>query len=75
MPLVGPLYRAYARWLLPLVAAALGGDADAYRYLPASVERFATPEALAGLLRDAGFTRVWFERLSFGIATIHVAET
>jgi demethylmenaquinone methyltransferase/2-methoxy-6-polyprenyl-1,4-benzoquinol methylase len=72
-PMVRQLYRSYS-FLSPRLAAALGGDPEAYRYLPRSIEAFYDPEALATLLRDAGFTRARFERLTFGIAAIHVGE-
>ncbi len=72
-PTVRRLYRSYS-FVSPRLAAALGGDPDAYRYLPRSIEAFYDPETLAALLRDAGFTRVRFERLTFGIAAIHVGE-
>jgi len=58
----------------PRVAALLGGDPEAYRYLPRSLRPFPRPEALADLLREAGFPSVRFERLSLGIAAIHVAD-
>ena len=72
-PAIRRLYRAYS-FLSPRLAAALGSDPEAYRYLPRSIEAFYDPEALATLLRSAGFTRVRFERLTFGIAAIHVGE-
>jgi demethylmenaquinone methyltransferase/2-methoxy-6-polyprenyl-1,4-benzoquinol methylase len=74
-PLVRLTYRAYFDGLVPRIAALLGGDRDAYRYLPRSVAAFPSPERLASLLRDAGFARVRVERLTFGAATLHVAET
>jgi demethylmenaquinone methyltransferase/2-methoxy-6-polyprenyl-1,4-benzoquinol methylase len=73
-PLVGAAYRLYFHRLSPLLAAALGGDAAAYRYLPRSVDAFPGPDGLAERMRDAGFARVRYERLSFGIAAIHVGE-
>lgn len=72
-PTVRRLYRSYSL-LSPRLAAALGSDPEAYRYLPRSIEAFHEPETLATLLRDAGFSRVTFERLTFGIAAIHVGE-
>ena len=72
-PTIRRLYRAYS-FISPRLAAALGSDPEAYRYLPRSIEAFYDPEALATLLRNAGFTRVGFERLTFGIAAIHVGE-
>lgn len=73
-PFFGALYRSYFDRLAPRIAVALGGDADAYRYLPRSLRPFPRPERLAELLREAGFARVRFERLALGIAAIHVAE-
>jgi len=73
-PLIPSLYRFYFDRVAPRVAVMLGGDAEAYRYLPRSLKPFPKAEALAALLRDAGFARVSFERLTFGIAAIHVAE-
>ena len=52
----------------------LGGDRGAYRYLPRSLRTFPDPERLAALLRDAGFARVSYERVTLGIAAIHIAE-
>ena len=72
-PVVRRMYRSYS-FLSPRLAAALGSDESAYRYLPRSIEAFHDPEALARLLREAGFGRVRFERLTFGIAAIHVGE-
>ena len=72
-PTVRRLYRSYS-FVSPRLAAAFGSDPEAYRYLPRSIEAFYDPETLATLLRDAGFSRVRFERLTFGIAAIHVGE-
>ncbi|MHB8630675.1 MAG: ubiquinone/menaquinone biosynthesis methyltransferase [Candidatus Limnocylindria bacterium] len=68
------LYALYFDRIAPAVAALLGGDREAYRYLPRSLQPFPDAERLAALLRAAGFARVSYERLTFGIAAIHVAE-
>ncbi len=73
-PLVRWGFRLYFHEVSPRVAAALGGDAAAYRYLPRSVARFPGAEGVVAVLRDSGFSEVRFERLSFGIAAIHVAQ-
>lgn len=73
-PVVGALYRLYFHQLSPRIAALLGGDSAAYRYLPRSVAAFPGADGLAERMRDAGFARVRYERLSFGIAAIHVGE-
>jgi demethylmenaquinone methyltransferase/2-methoxy-6-polyprenyl-1,4-benzoquinol methylase len=71
---IGTLYHAYFRGVAPRIAALLGGDAEAYDYLPRSVAAFPDAAGLAEFMRDAGFARVRYERLSFGIAAIHVGE-
>ncbi|MEP6694318.1 MAG: ubiquinone/menaquinone biosynthesis methyltransferase [Chloroflexota bacterium] len=73
-PLIGAAYRLYFHRLSPLIAATLGGDAAAYRYLPRSVAAFPDADGLAKRMRDAGFARVRYERLNLGIAAIHVGE-
>jgi demethylmenaquinone methyltransferase/2-methoxy-6-polyprenyl-1,4-benzoquinol methylase len=73
-PLIGAFYRLYFHELSPRIAALLGGDAAAYRYLPRSVAAFPDAEGLAERMRQAGFARVRYERLSLGIAAIHVGE-
>ena len=73
-PLIRPLYGLYLRQVTPRIAALLGGDVDAYRYLPRSIDAFPDADALAERIGAAGFTKVRFERLMFGATAIHVAE-
>ena len=73
-PVIGLGYRLYLHQLVPRIAALLGGDAAAYRYLPRSVAAFPDADGLAERMRDAGFARVRYERLTFGVAAIHVGE-
>ena len=68
---MGSLYRFYFRSVLPRLGGLSSGDRGAYAYLPASVERFARPEELAALLRQAGFDDVRSRRLTGGIAWLH----
>ena len=70
---LGPLYRAYFRWLLPLVGQLVSRSRDrAYRYLPASVLEFPDGAALAGKLEQHGLVEVRWQPLTFGIATLYV---
>jgi len=68
------LHSSYLHRVAPAIARIAGSSSEAYRYLPSSIEAFPDPERLAAAFRDAGFERVRFERLTFGVATIHVAE-
>lgn len=69
-----PVYWWYFERAAPLVAVALGGDRDAYRYLPRSLRAFPPADRLAAMVREAGFARVRVERLTLGIAALVVAE-
>lgn len=73
-PALRALHFFYLKRVAPLIATVLGSSAEAYRYLPRSIEAFPDPDTVAALFRHAGFTRVRYERLTFGVAAIHVGE-
>jgi demethylmenaquinone methyltransferase / 2-methoxy-6-polyprenyl-1,4-benzoquinol methylase len=66
-------YHAYFHHVLPLVGGWISGHRSAYRYLPDSVAHFPSVTALAAALERAGFRRVSWRSLTFGIAALHVA--
>jgi ubiquinone/menaquinone biosynthesis methyltransferase len=66
------LHRFYHRRVLPLVGGLVSGDRDAYRYLPDSIERFATRPEVEALARAAGFASVRGEDLTAGVASLVV---
>jgi demethylmenaquinone methyltransferase/2-methoxy-6-polyprenyl-1,4-benzoquinol methylase len=69
----GRAYRAYFRYLLPLVGQLFSRSGEkAYAYLPASVMEFPDGEALAHHMRAAGLQEVTFTPFTFGIATLYV---
>lgn len=68
---VRPLYLFYFRRVLPRIGRLVSKHTDAYQYLPDSVTQFPEPEALRGRLMSAGFSRVEYRRLTFGIAALH----
>lgn len=49
------LYNAYFHRILPVIGGWLSGQPEAYRYLPASVQRFPRPPQMLAMLADAGF--------------------
>lgn len=70
---IGWFYRAYFRYLLPLVGNLFARNREsAYRYLPESVLSFPDGEALAAKLRAHGLVNVTFHPFTFGIATLYV---
>ena len=64
----GKAFRFYFRRMLPAIGSRISGDAGAYGYLPASVERFPPPPAIVEQMREIGFTDVSWTPYTFGIA-------
>jgi ubiquinone/menaquinone biosynthesis methyltransferase len=56
--------------VIPLLGKVVGRDRAAYSYLPSSMGEFLTPDEFAELLNEFGFTEVFVERQTFGIAHI-----
>ncbi|MDD8025872.1 MAG: ubiquinone/menaquinone biosynthesis methyltransferase [Acidobacteriota bacterium] len=64
-------FRVYVRlFVRPLGRLFSGADAG-YAYLAASIPRFYSAEELAGILKEAGFSKVTFRRLLLGAAAVH----
>ena len=70
-PVVRALYRFYSGRFLPALGGWISGDRSAYTYLPDSVRKFPGAEELAAEMEAAGFTRVRFRRMTFGIVALH----
>jgi demethylmenaquinone methyltransferase / 2-methoxy-6-polyprenyl-1,4-benzoquinol methylase len=71
LPGWAPLFRAYFHHVVPRIGALVGGDREAYTYLPQSVDRFLTPPGLSALMESVGLRSVRYRRLGFGTVTIH----
>lgn len=65
-------YGWYFRNVLPRIGQLLTPNhANAYDYLPASVGEFPHGQELADRMTSAGLSNVWFQPLTFGIATLY----
>jgi demethylmenaquinone methyltransferase/2-methoxy-6-polyprenyl-1,4-benzoquinol methylase len=71
--LVGALYSLYFKQVLPKLGGLISGDASAYSYLPASVERFPRPPRMLHLIREAGFAEASWTSYTFGVAGLYRA--
>lgn len=69
-----PVYYAYLKGLLPLVAGVVTGDKSAYEYLGGSIEEFPARDELSAELHRAGFDAVRATPLTFGIVALHEAR-
>ncbi|NAZ37307.1 class I SAM-dependent methyltransferase [Rubellimicrobium sp. CFH 75288] len=70
-PLLERAYDLYSFNVIPALGGAVAGDRDSYRYLVESIRRFPDQEAFADLVRQAGFERVGWRNLTFGVAALH----
>lgn len=73
-PLTRLLFSIYFGRLVPLLGGLLAGDAEAYRYLPASVRAFPDPPTLANIMLAAGLVDVRWRRLGLGSVALHVGR-
>lgn len=65
------LFRLYFHGFMPLAARVAGAPrADAYDYLPASVDRFVAPEGFRAWMRSAGFDALGTRSFSGGVALL-----
>lgn len=77
MPVAFPVrqcFKVYAHTVLPLYGWLISKDKSAYQYLTATIEAFPQGECMLDILRRAGFSKVSFRRLTFGICTLYLAE-
>ena len=74
--LTHPLFRRafwlYFHRLVPLIGGWISGQTEAYRYLPESVDRFLSPDALKALMEEAGLREVRYRLLAPGTAAVHI---
>ena len=66
------LFSLYFRHAVPRIGAVIARSGRAYRYLPASVDRFVTGTQLSAAMRAAGFVDVRMRRFWPGPVTLHV---
>ncbi len=68
------LFHVYSHTFLPTYGRLISKDNSAYKYLTATIEAFPQGERMMDILKSAGFSKVSFKRLTFGICTIYFAE-
>ena len=69
--IMGSLYRIYFKQVLPRVGTVISGVRGPYAYLPASVERFPSPEEMLRRMKNAGFEEASWTPYTFGIAGLY----
>lgn len=69
-----PFIRLHLNVVIPTLGRLLTGEADAYRYLPDTTQRFQNPGALAVLMREAGLVEVDYRLFMFGTIAVHAGR-
>ena len=72
-PIVRGAYLAYLKMTGGMLGWVLHGDADTYRYIPASIRSYPGAEGVARLFEARGFVGVRHLAVLGGLMTIHVA--
>ncbi|MCU0830924.1 MAG: bifunctional demethylmenaquinone methyltransferase/2-methoxy-6-polyprenyl-1,4-benzoquinol methylase UbiE [Rhizobiaceae bacterium] len=70
-PILDRVYDAWSFNAIPRIGKAVTGDAESYQYLVESIRKFPRQDVFAGLIRDAGFSRVSWRNYTGGIAALH----
>jgi demethylmenaquinone methyltransferase/2-methoxy-6-polyprenyl-1,4-benzoquinol methylase len=71
--ITGAVYNIYFKSILPKLGGLITGNAPAYSYLNASVERFPRPSRMVELLRHAGFAYPTWTSYTFGVVGLYHA--
>lgn len=67
------LFHIYSHTILPVYGRLISKDTSAYNYLTATIEAFPQGERMVEILKNAGFRKAGFKRLTFGICTMYFA--
>jgi demethylmenaquinone methyltransferase/2-methoxy-6-polyprenyl-1,4-benzoquinol methylase len=73
-PLLRGPYLLYLHHVVPRIGGVLTGDRPAYEYLFRSISEYPAPEEIAQDMEAAGLNSVRWERLTGGIACLHVGR-
>lgn len=72
-PLMRLGYDVYLRWGIPAWGKIITGDDSGFVYLANSIKAFPNQEGFSKMLYDAGFSRVEYTNVTFGVAAVHIA--
>ena len=73
-PVAKWLYNLYFLHILPLIGGKVSGDKSAYRYLPASVQKFPGKAEFMGMMEAAGYKNIRHAAFTFGICRMYTGE-
>jgi len=66
-----PFYDFYSFKILPLMGELVAKDRESYQYLAESIRMHPNQETLKTMMLDAGFSKVTYTNLTFGVTALH----
>ena len=69
---LAPFYDFYSFRFMPWAGGVIAGDRESYRYLAESIRMHPDQPTFAGMMTDAGFERVSWKNMTFGICAMHI---
>lgn len=70
-PMLSKLYDLYSFKLLPQLGKIIANDKESYEYLAESIRMHPDQETLKTMMLNAGFAKVNYYNLSFGVVALH----
>ncbi|MCF2138356.1 MAG: ubiquinone/menaquinone biosynthesis methyltransferase [Candidatus Thorarchaeota archaeon] len=72
-PIIRESFHRYVDLAVNHLGPLLAGSKEGYSFLADTVQGFYDAETLSLLIRRAGFQSVWFKKIFFGVAAVHLA--
>ncbi|MCA9996587.1 MAG: ubiquinone/menaquinone biosynthesis methyltransferase [Anaerolineales bacterium] len=69
-----PFIQFHLNYVIPTLGKLIAGESDAYTYLPDSTKQFQSPESLATIMWEEGYTNVYYKLFMFGTVAVHVGQ-
>ncbi len=71
--MIRALFHAYIKIAVKPIGSRISGSPSGYAYLASTIPRFYSPENLADILKEAGFSEIDWRGLFWGAAAVHRA--
>jgi demethylmenaquinone methyltransferase / 2-methoxy-6-polyprenyl-1,4-benzoquinol methylase len=68
------VYMRYLMRALPVIARKVASNAEAYIYLAESIQAWPNQIRLASIMESAGWSKVAWQNLTFGIVAVHIGQ-
>ncbi len=71
-PALAPFYDFYSFKIIPKIGKLVANDFESYQYLSESIRMHPDQESLKTMMESAGFARVSYHNMTFGVVALHI---